>query len=112
MTYEEAIKTLKIHQEWRLGADIEMLEPKIITEAIDAILFYHPKQVTDTILRSVLNNYCLRSEFGQKKYNTTLDRKDLSILDWINHAQEEAMDLTLYLEKIKKMLTTQGININ
>jgi hypothetical protein len=28
-----------------------------------------------------------------------------TLLDWINHAQEEHMDAILYLEKIKKELT-------
>ena len=98
MTYEEAIKTLKIHQEWRLGAELEMIEPKVITKAIDTIL------TQDSILESLIEKYKQRSELGQKKYNTTLDRTDLSLLDWINHAQDEAMDLSLYLEKIKTML--------
>lgn len=41
-----------------------------------------------------------RSEVGEKKYGTTMERKDLSKLDWLKHAQEEAMDLAVYLEKI------------
>lgn len=98
MKYQEAIKVLKIHQEWRLGAEIEMLEPKELTEAIDAIL------TQDSILESLIEKYKQRSELGIKKYNTTLDRTDLSLLDWINHAQDEAMDLSLYLEKIKQTI--------
>ena len=35
-----------------------------------------------------------------KKYGTTMEREDLSKLDWLKHAQEEAMDLAVYLEKI------------
>jgi prephenate dehydrogenase len=38
MILQEAISILKIHQEWRLGADIVMIEPKELTEAIDVIL--------------------------------------------------------------------------
>ena len=98
MKYQEAIKVLKIHQEWRLGAEIEMLEPKELTEAIDTIL------TQDSILESLIEKYKQRSELGIKKYNTTLDRTDLSLLDWINHAQDEAMDLSLYLEKIKQTI--------
>ncbi len=60
--------------------------------------------MTDSILESVLTKFRQRSEVGQKKYNTTLDRTDLTLLDWINHAQEEAMDLSLYLEKIKQTI--------
>jgi hypothetical protein len=38
---------------------------------------------------------------GIKKYNTTLERNDLSTLEWLQHAQEEAMDFVLYLERLK-----------
>ena len=60
--------------------------------------------MTDSILESLIEKYKQRSELGQKKYNTTLDRTDLTLLDWINHAQEEAMDLSLYLQKIKQTI--------
>lgn len=55
----------------------------------------------DSIVESVINKFKTRSELGIKKYGVTLDRTDLSTLDWINHAQEEAMDFILYLEKLK-----------
>jgi succinate dehydrogenase flavin-adding protein (antitoxin of CptAB toxin-antitoxin module) len=60
--------------------------------------------MTDTILESLLTKFRQRSEVGQRKYNTTLDRKDLTLIEWLNHAQEELMDGCLYLEKIKTML--------
>ena len=56
----------------------------------------------DKILESVIKQFRERSEVGIKKYNTTLDREDLNCLDWINHAQQEAMDFILYLEKLKQ----------
>ena len=63
----------------------------------------------DTIVRSVVEKYIDRSMFGKQKYGTTLDRDDLNILDWINHTQEELMDATLYLEKLKKTLIEHSI---
>jgi len=99
MTYQEATNILRHYQLWRLGDEISMLEPKVLTEAINTILTQQ-----DSILESLIEKYKQRSELGIKKYKTTLDRKDLNLLDWINHAQEEAMDLSLYLEKIKTML--------
>ena len=56
----------------------------------------------DSIVNTIINSFINRSEIGQKKYNTTLDRDDLCIHDWINHVQEELMDAILYLEKLKK----------
>ena len=38
MTYQEAIQVLKIHQEWRLGAEFSQTVPRILTKAIDTIL--------------------------------------------------------------------------
>lgn len=45
-----------------------------------------------------------RSETGIRKYGTTLDRTDLEIKQWIDHAIEEALDHALYLQRIKDSL--------
>ena len=55
----------------------------------------------DSIVESVINQFKERSKVGIEKYGVTLDRTDLNFLDWINHAQQEAMDFILYLEKLK-----------
>ena len=60
---------------------------------------YKPK---DSIVESVISQFKKRSDVGIAKYGVTLDRTDLSTLDWINHAQQEAMDFCLYLEKLKQ----------
>lgn len=62
------------------------------------------KKKKDKYVQSVKKKFEQRSQTGIKKYNTTLERQDLDIIQWINHAQEEAMDLTLYLERIKSEL--------
>lgn len=61
----------------------------------------------DKILQSVLASYIQRARAGQEKYGTTMDRNDLDFEQWITHAQEEAMDLTLYLEKLKVVHETE-----
>jgi len=60
----------------------------------------------DSIVRSVIEKFEARAAFGLKKYGTNLDRNDLSICEWINHAQEEHMDAILYLEKLKQELSS------
>ena len=57
----------------------------------------------DSIVESVISKFQERSNVGIQKYGTTLDRNDLTTLEWINHAQEEAMDFILYLEKLKQI---------
>ena len=69
----------------------------------DTMTEWIESQVKDSVVQSVINKFKQRSEVGIKKYNTTLDREDLTKKDWIEHAQEEAMDLILYLEKLKRL---------
>ena len=61
-----------------------------------------PKE--DSYVQQVKEKFEQRSQTGINKYDTTLERDDLSIIDWLNHAQEEAMDLALYLEVLKDKL--------
>jgi hypothetical protein len=56
----------------------------------------------DEIVRSVLKRFNARSKVGIDKYSTTLERVDLSTLEWLTHAQDEAMDFVLYLERLKQ----------
>ena len=58
----------------------------------------------DTIVESVINQFKQRSEVGINKYGVTLDRNDLTMLEWLKHLQEELMDATLYIEKLKSKL--------
>lgn len=59
----------------------------------------------DSVVQAVLDKFIARSTLGKEKYGTDLDREDLSVLDWIQHAQEEHMDAILYLEKLKRTWT-------
>ena len=49
---------------------------------------------------SVCNKILERAKVGKDKYGTTMEREDLSRLDWLIHCQEEAMDMVVYLEKL------------
>lgn len=60
----------------------------------------------DSIVESVIEKYIERSEAGIEKYGTTLGRNLLTFDEWMTHLQQELMDATLYIEKIKKL----GIN--
>lgn len=54
----------------------------------------------DTVCFAVAQKLAERSRFGQIKYNTPLSRADLTELDLLNHAQQEAMDLANYIEAL------------
>ena len=67
------------------------------------------EQYLDSVVTAVIHSFKQRAEIGQKKYGTNLDRTDLSVLDWIQHAQEEHMDAILYLEKLKQCFQNQTL---
>jgi hypothetical protein len=56
----------------------------------------------DKIVESVINQFKERSNVGIRKYSTTLERNDLSVLEWLTHLQEELMDATLYIQRLKQ----------
>ena len=62
----------------------------------------------DSVVTSVIDQFTQRSLVGQKKYGTDLDRKDLTTLEWIEHAKQELMDGILYLEKLKQELSAKS----
>lgn len=53
----------------------------------------------DTIVEEVRNDLHQRSQRGIEKYKVTLDRKDLSLKEWLQHAYEETLDKALYLKR-------------
>ena len=58
------------------------------------------KEELDSIVTSVMQKYKTRAMLGKEKYETDMDREDLSIVEWLKHAQEETMDSSIYLEKL------------
>ena len=70
-------------------------------------LWFNRMEEVDSVVKAVVEKFLQRSAFGKQKYGTDLDRKDLSPLQWINHAQEELMDGILYLEKLKQELSSK-----
>ena len=54
----------------------------------------------DSIERSVASEIIQRSKIGFAKYGKSMTRDDLSELEWLQHAKEEAMDLAIYLQRL------------
>ena len=59
----------------------------------------------DRYVQQVKKNFEQRSQLGISKYNTTLERTDVDLLGWLTHLQEELMDATLYIERLKDEAT-------
>ena len=52
------------------------------------------------ILYTIIDDLLAREDKGLKEYGTTMDRTDLTEIDWLQHAYEEALDLSIYLKKL------------
>jgi len=55
---------------------------------------------SDPIVNKVLQKIHSRSQAGMAKYGVTMMRDDVTTVEWLRHAQEEALDLAVYLERI------------
>jgi hypothetical protein len=62
----------------------------------------------DSIVTSIIDQFEKRAIKGKEKYGVDLDRNDLTLLEWIEHAKQEHMDAILYLEKIKQEYIASG----
>jgi hypothetical protein len=62
------------------------------------------------IVDAVKEDLDRRAALGLKKYGVSLERTDLTEIDWIQHAYEEALDLSCYLRRLielRKMITRE-----
>ena len=63
----------------------------------------------DSIVKSIINKFINRAEFGFNKYKTNMDRNDLTIIEWIDHSIEEKMDDIIYMQKIRQELIKNNL---
>lgn len=73
------------------------------TETIDN------RPISDPVVQRVLDKFKERHLAGMKKYGMTLQDNPMSAIEWVNAAQEEAMDQILYLERLKYELVLQQL---
>lgn len=73
----------------------------VAEEVIKTLEWFIDYRTLDPIVQQVCDNLQMRSRLGQAKYNTTLFANRLAYNEWLNHLQEELMDATLYIQKLK-----------
>ena len=55
----------------------------------------------DKNVENVVTQLRDREEEGLRKYGVNTERTDLTSLEWLQHLQEELMDASVYIEKLK-----------
>jgi hypothetical protein len=66
----------------------------------------------DPNVEAVRQRLADRAAFGLAKYGTDTTRSDLTRIEWLRHAQDEALDLSVYLERLisKEMLSCHWVH--
>ena len=62
------------------------------------------------IIESVKKDIEHQNIKGQNEYGTTMDRNDLSLLEWLKHAYFEGIDKCIYLKKAITILENENNN--
>ena len=59
------------------------------------------RKIMDKNVEKVITQLRDREEEGLRKYGVNTERTDLTTLQWLQHLQEELMDASVYIEKLK-----------
>ena len=59
------------------------------------------RKIMDKNVENVIKQLRDREEEGLRKYGVNTERTDLTTLQWLQHLQEELMDASVYIEKLK-----------
>jgi hypothetical protein len=91
----------------RLGFDWKYSSEGL--EFWDKVAYYareghYEKKFSSETLKAVIEDLESREQRGLSKYNTTVDREDLKLEDWLQHAYEEVLDQAMYLKRAIMLL--------
>lgn len=95
MTREEMYEAMAEIEEERLADTIAANMQRVLANVPSTKAF----TVEDPTVLSVLRKYESRSFEGMKTYGSSMSDNQSDLEFWLRSAQEEAMDLSLYLER-------------
>ncbi len=73
-----------------------------ITEAVvDQLRTRAEKVKTKYVKSKYVKSKYDKSKYDKSKYGTTMERNDLTLMQRLQHLQEELMDAAVYVEKLK-----------
>lgn len=98
--HEKAVKSLSLSWLYSGREAVEELVNEIadLSEGVEA---HRPEGVAARgIEKKVCEDIASRQELGMKKYGVSVEDAGLSELEWLQHAYEEALDLSVYLKTL------------
>ena len=80
---------------------MEKVDPDKWNKVVQRMKDKEKRKIMDKNVEKVITQLRDREEEGLRKYGVNTERKDLSTLEWLQHLQEELMDASVYIEKLK-----------
>lgn len=73
--------------------------------AAEFVARYLTERITDNrVLKEIIKRFATQQVKGFDKYSTLINLDDYSLIEWIEHAQQEMTDQLVYLECVKQKL--------
>lgn len=95
----------EIFKSFKAMGNIDAQLDYAITQFLQCLIIAdYSTAINDSVVMRVVNKHCDRALIGHKKYNNTMDRDDLTKLQWLQHLQEEVMDVAVYCEKLMEVM--------
>lgn len=95
---EAASYLTKVTAQWAAESDRAFCEA-VAHAANGGMSSPETRAQVDGVVEAVRADLLRRSQLGIAKYGVTLDREDLSLRDWLQHAYEETLDQANYLKR-------------
>lgn len=96
ITNESLHETIKLYESKALKQDTPFAQG--ILHGIATHYRKDTSNLQDPVVEQVRAKLLARSQKGIQKYKTTLESNPLTRLEWLRHAQEEALGLANYLQ--------------
>jgi histidinol dehydrogenase len=80
---------------------MKKVDPEKWNQIVQRMKDKEKRKIMDKNVENVIKQLRDREEEGLRKYGVSTERTDLTTLQWLQHLQEELMDASVYIEKLK-----------
>jgi histidinol dehydrogenase len=80
---------------------MKKVDPEKWNQIVQRMKDKEKRKVMDKNVENVVKQLRDREEESLRKYGVSTERTDLTTLQWLQHLQEELMDASVYIEKLK-----------
>ena len=86
---------------------VKKVDPERWNQIVQRMKDKEKRKIMDRNVENVIKQLRDREEEGLRKYGVNTERTDLTSLEWLQHLQEELMDASVYIEKLKNEIKNE-----